>query len=100
MTEAALACAQAVSPDDDCCGPDGTCNQPATWVHPATGLLLCDLHEGNARQWASGGTWRVGRLDVSYPDGWERLPEPEVESPALEVVRFDRDGSGPTIEIG
>ena len=90
MTDVALRCGQEVSPDDDCCGPGNTCGLPATWFHVGSGLGLCDLHERNARQWASGGIWRVGTLDVSYPDGWERIGGgDEPSTPALEVVRFD-----------
>lgn len=89
MSGGALTCAQAVSAEDDCCGADDVCGQAATWVHAGSGLTMCDLHERNAGQWASGGQWRIGRLEVSYPDGWERLPEPEAEPPKLEIVRFD-----------
>lgn len=100
MTDLTPTCGQHVSPDDDCCGPDGVCSQPAMWVHPATGAMLCELHEANARQYSHSDQWRVGRLDVSYPAGWERLPPVAEPPPVLEVVRFDGDGSSGGFEVG
>lgn len=91
VSETTALCVQLVSPDDDCCGAPSPCGQPASWVHRGSGSMMCDLHEGNAREYASDGSWVVGRLPVSYPDGWERLaPAPATEAPpALEVVRLD-----------
>ena len=63
-------CQQAVSAVDDCCREE-VCDAPATWIHVASGATLCDEHEANARKWSSGGTWRVGVREVSYPAGWE-----------------------------
>jgi hypothetical protein len=54
--------------------------------------MLCDLHESNARKYhGHRGQWGVGKLLVSYPDGWERLDGAERdEAPAgLEIVRLD-----------
>lgn len=77
-------CQQAVFADDDCCREE-VCEAPATWIHVATGAALCDAHEANARKWSSGGTWRVGTRDVSYPDGWDRLDAAAAGSPLLRV---------------
>lgn len=78
-------CQQAVSAEDSCCQEE-VCGVPASWIHRVSGAALCAEHEANARKWSSGGTWRVGERDVSYPDGWERADRttPD-ESPLLRV---------------
>ncbi len=68
----ALTCQQAVSAADDCCHEE-VCEAPAAWLHVTSGAALCAEHEANARKWSSGGTWRVGNREVSYPNGWERI---------------------------
>ncbi|MBM3140632.1 MAG: hypothetical protein FJZ92_10650 [Chloroflexi bacterium] len=67
-------CQQVVFAEDDCCR-DGVCETPATWLHDESGTALCDQHRENARKWSSGGLWRVGTRDVSYPEGWRRIGE-------------------------
>lgn len=100
MANADVTCGQAVSPDDDCCGSDGLCDQPATWVHRGSGAMLCDLHEGNARQYSHGGQWRVDKLEVSYPEGWEQLPPAAAEAaPVLEAVQFNGDSPLGAFEV-
>ena len=90
MSQSTGTCVQMVTPEDDCCAAQEPCGQPASWVHRASGSRLCDLHEENARRYSSGGQWVVGRLSVSFPEGWERLtPVSSDQSSVLEVVRFD-----------
>lgn len=92
MTEAEQTCSQAVLPDDDCCAGHEVCGLPASWVHRLSGAMLCDLHESNARKYhGDRGHWGVGKLLISYPDGWERLDggERDEASAGLEIVRLD-----------
>ncbi len=90
MSDAAATCGQLVTPEDDCCGPQKPCGAAADWVHRGSGAMLCDLHEQNARRYAAAGTWAVGLITVSYPDGWEPIvPAAPAGPPTLEVVRFD-----------
>ena len=94
MTDTAsepLTCGQRVFADDDCC-TEGACTDPAAWIHPESGLTLCELHESNARRYGDGGEWMVGTAKVSFPAGWERLAIPEpARDTTLEVVR---EGAG------
>lgn len=89
-------CDQAVTAQgygDDCCGPQAACGKPAAWLHAESGLSLCDEHETNARKYSyNSGTWRVGDVAVSYPDGWRRIEgDRDTENPpALEVVHLER----------
>jgi len=91
VDEIVVECVQLVSPDDDCCASPDPCGMPATWVHRFSGAALCDLHEQNAREFSSGGEWRVGEVNLSYPDGWESIAPAVAQdaAPAFEVVRFD-----------
>jgi hypothetical protein len=91
MNESTAVCGQTVFPDDDCCSGQVACGDTATWIHRPSGVMLCDLHEGNARKYAGTiGRWTVGEVEVPYPAGWERLDSTSTAAaPALEVVRFD-----------
>ncbi|HJM90052.1 MAG TPA: hypothetical protein QF624_10610 [Dehalococcoidia bacterium] len=65
-------CDQIVMSDDDCCTED-TCEEPATFVHGASGLGLCNTHQENARTYGNGTDWMVGIETVSFPDGWTSI---------------------------
>jgi len=71
-----LLCTQLQGTSDDCCTEE-VCNQPAVWVHEASGLGMCASHESNARKYggAKMGEWRVGLTAVSYPDGWTNIED-------------------------
>ena len=79
-----LLCTQERQAGDDCCTTE-PCGVTAAWQHAASGLGMCDEHEGNAREWghATPGEWRVGGATVSYPEGWTNI---EDGSPAPELV--------------
>lgn len=90
MSEAGKTCEQTVLPDDDCCAAEEICGQPGAWIHRPTGAVLCELHEQNARRYVpDSGRWGVGRLLVTYPEGWEPLTTVTAAPPALEVVHFE-----------
>ena len=62
-------CDQIVMADDDCCTEE-VCESAAVFLHGASGLGLCAIHEKNARTYGSGSDWMVGIETVSFPDGW------------------------------
>jgi hypothetical protein len=94
-SDEALTCEQIVFAEDDCCR-DEICGDPAEWRHTESGATLCGRHEANARRWSSGGVWKVGTRDVSYPDGWVHVDVPAAAgAPRLERVE---SGSGFVIE--
>ena len=95
-------CQQTLSPADDCCAGESTCEAAAAYIHREGGVALCEVHERNARIF--GGLkfreWTVGRTTVSYPDGWTHVDDgaPLVVDEPQAPTAPAQSGAAPVLE--